>query len=174
MNWTDDQVKDLKTLAGKGHSCSQIAAVLSRKYVFVTRNAVIGKAHRMGIELPGPVGGRHKTRQKRIRRLPTKRPVSALSLWQTLSCGPLPSPQETDIARVSFADLEHGMCRWIPGDPAGRSSSDKQYCGLETIPGKPYCKGHFVRAYTPSRYQANGPAWGSVPVRVEGALKEDA
>ena len=50
MSWTDEKVEKLKTLWSKGHTASQIAEMLGD----TTRNAVIGKAHRLNLEARAP------------------------------------------------------------------------------------------------------------------------
>ena len=64
---------------------------------------------------------------------------------------PLPPRAETDIARVSFNDLETGKhCKWVCGDPADSFKLDKPlYCGQPPILGLPYCVHHGVRAHSP-------------------------
>jgi GcrA cell cycle regulator len=56
MSWTDERVEALKTMWGEGKSASHIAKELGG----VTRNAVIGKVHRLGLSNRGPNGERHE------------------------------------------------------------------------------------------------------------------
>lgn len=59
----------------------------------------------------------------------------------------IPAPQEDDIARVTFAELEPHHCRFICCAEAGKAvaAGDKLYCGLQQVPGSSYCEGHLAR-----------------------------
>lgn len=150
MAWTDDRVETLTKLWADGLSASQIAKQLGG----VTRNAVIGKVHRLGLS------GRVKT-AKQAKRAPrtattakarTTAP-SAPRMPKRASQTPAPVPMEAKkMANGEFATIltitEH-MCKWPLGDP---STSDFRFCGRGTEEkADPYCKAHSQVAYQPSR-----------------------
>jgi GcrA cell cycle regulator len=156
-DWTDDRVDLLKALWKKGSSASQIAKILG----LCTRNAVIGKAHRLG--LSGTEESRraaaneaHRKRQAalcaemrpQIGRSP--RPMGLeTGKDKTKPIAPTPLPVEPPFVspRVPLADLTPSMCKWpigTPGDP------DFAYCGFKAHPGVPYCVHHAQRAYVHS------------------------
>ncbi len=116
MAWTDERIDRLRALWDKGLSASQIAKELGEG---VTRNAVIGKAHRLGLKSrPSPV----KTERNQVKK-PVKKPVKKI---------------------VTLLDLTDRMCKWPighPGDP------DFQFCGRPAEPGMPYCAAHCAEAY---------------------------
>lgn len=122
MAWTDDRIKRLKELWEKGLSASQIAKDLGEG---VTRNAVIGKAHRMGLSSrPSPV----KTETAAKPRKPA--PVKA---------------EKKQVKKVvTLLDLTERMCKWPIGHPG---DDDFQFCGKPSAPGLPYCKDHCEMAY---------------------------
>ncbi len=145
MGWTDERVVTLKKLWLEGLSASQIAKQLGG----VTRNAVIGKVHRLG--LSGRATPSQPTRPvfkpQRIARpappapQPVRRPIVAA-----------PSPPETPVKRVeesgsaTVLTLGAHMCKWPIGDP---SSEGFSFCGRRTGEDGPYCGEHARVAYQP-------------------------
>lgn len=156
MNWTDERVELLKKLWSDGYSASQIASELGG----VTRNAVIGKVHRLGLS------GRGKPTAQVASRAP-KRTVNRTSSSSFASRGnaalathayaapqaqPRPQilPQAEIIIlseRVSIMDLREGMCRWPLGDPL---NPEFRFCGSKCSGTLPYCGGHAALAYHPA------------------------
>lgn len=121
MAWTDDRIKTLKKLWEKGLSASQIAAELGEN---VTRNAVIGKAHRLDLKSrPSPVKARSAKKTKKA--LPQK-----------------PIEPKQDV--VTLLDLNERICKWPEGHPG---DDDFQFCGKPSAPGLPYCPDHCAQAY---------------------------
>lgn len=129
MAWTDEKVEILTQLWGKGHSASEIARIIGD----VSRNAVIGKAHRLGLS------GRPKTapvaKPKPVvrRRSPVEKPRSVY-----IAEGP--------IIGAGILDLTERMCRWPIGDP---KTSDFKFCGRKLGGGTTYCTEHASMAYQP-------------------------
>ena len=148
MAWTDDRVAILSKLWAEGLSASQIAAKLGG----VTRNAVIGKVHRLGLS------GRAKPKRKTAKQAPRMtRPVrKRVPAKRRAAPRPAPAPapaplQAKPLPNGEFATIltitEH-LCKWPLGDPA---TSDFRFCGRSTDKGEPYCKSHAQLAYQPSR-----------------------
>ena len=132
MAWTDDRVEKLRELWDKGLSASQIAKELAEG---VTRNAVIGKAHRMGLaSRPSPVKSE-----------PAKRAAAAAA--KKKAAAPKKSPA-TKVApttgKVSILDLTESMCKWPIGHPG---EANFHFCGKPSQPTFPYCANHCVEAY---------------------------
>jgi GcrA cell cycle regulator len=136
MAWTDERVEQLKTLWTEGLSASQIARVLGG----VTRNAVIGKVHRLGL-----AGRASPTRSDRPRRTSSHRSVSRAPQVE-------PEIVEEDpivLDDGSFATvltINDRMCRWPIGDP---SQNEFHFCGRNPKSGSPYCEAHARKAYQP-------------------------
>lgn len=162
MNWTDERVEKLTKLWADGLSASQIAAQLGG----VTRNAVIGKVHRLN--LPGRVksGGTTAARPKRAPTVPRPassfnarpaRPVSrgsaAVALQEDVSPEVDAAPRTFDdvvvpIARkLPLTELTERTCKWPIGDPM---DEEFHFCGNEAGENGPYCKYHGRLAYQPS------------------------
>ena len=155
MSWTDERVETLKKLWQEGHSASQIAKQLGG----VTRNAVIGKVHRLGLSgraAPSqPTRPRYKpARASRPLVSPAERtashtPVSrqtAPVLARSVPSQPVTPYVETP-GTATVLTLGARMCKWPIGDPASESFS---FCGRRADAGTHYCIEHARVAYQPS------------------------
>jgi GcrA cell cycle regulator len=142
--WTEERIALLQKLWGQGYSASQIASQLQG----VTRNAVIGKIHRLGKR---PEGAAARTRPARPTPHPSRRPAAP-------EARRTPTPQQQDWAARPFrraalleepglatsTTLEAHMCRWPIGDPDEAGFS---FCGRSVDGSRPYCQGHSRLAY---------------------------
>jgi GcrA cell cycle regulator len=159
MLWTAEAVEDLKRLALEGKSASHIAAALG----VGSRNAIIGKASRIGIKLGGggratsgaaPArGGRAQWAAARYTRPNADDQGAQVAAARGLSPvegrGAAWVFGEAEIGamrRLRFEDIREAACRWPLGDPR---SGDFAYCGLEPVEGQSYCAGHCRMAYRP-------------------------
>ena len=139
MNWSDDRVEQLKTLWTEGLSASQIARALGG----VTRNAVIGKVHRLG-----PAGRASPSRSERPRlpmapKVPTIR--SHVPAAPVVEEDPLLFEDGSHATVLTISDR---MCRWPIGDPA---ATEFHFCGRSPKSGSPYCEAHARKAYQPQQ-----------------------
>ncbi|MEY4872140.1 MAG: hypothetical protein RLZZ563_1470 [Pseudomonadota bacterium] len=185
MSWTDERVETLKRMWAEGQSASQIAKELGG----VTRNAVIGKVHRLGLS-NRVAGGKDeddgdtpvmaaKPEPKadpapRVEPAPRSAPQAAAPAAPTnvtplpvrkaiIPAGqPLPpQPSANEISpealasvrevekrarRLTLMELTERTCKWPIGDPA---TDDFWFCGLPSLPGKPYCEAHVGVAFQP-------------------------
>jgi GcrA cell cycle regulator len=157
--WTDDRVELLAKLWSEGQSASQIAAVLGGG---VTRNAVIGKVHRLGLSGRGKTGAAPaQPRQAKPTRAPTHpmtmaEPAVADGQAEVAEARATPAPvtpwrQEIvaipETQRVTILELRDTMCRRPLGDP---SKPDFGFCGQRSVTGLPYCGAHCQLAYQPA------------------------
>ena len=133
MSWTHERIEQLKKLWEAGYTASNIATELGG----ITRNAVIGKAHRLGLS------GRMKSKSKvssvsivRKRKMPVNKNSKIIEL--TTSVEPM-NP-------TSFADIKDGLCRWPLGEP---EDLDFKFCGRKCAEGLIYCTEHHSLAYQP-------------------------
>jgi GcrA cell cycle regulator len=160
LQWTDERVELLKKLWNDGLSASQIAAELGA----VTRNAVIGKVHRLGLSgrAKAPSASTPRPR-KPPRAAPSAPPRPALpvargNLALKPHAVPAPAP-ELEVAplpeidnvvpigeRCTIMELKEYSCRWPVGDPG---KEDFRYCGARSATGLPYCAYHCRIAYQP-------------------------
>ena len=139
MSWTDEKVKKLKELWSKGHTASQIAEILGG----TTRNAVIGKAHRLNLETRGtskkqsakPVNIIDKDNQKtKTQKLGRKAKFKALLLNKDF-----PPEQPTKLE-----DLTQDTCRYPLGE---KLEPAKFFCGRKPVDKFPYCQLHLLYSY---------------------------
>jgi len=179
MSWTDERVETLKKLWTEGLSASQIASRLGG----VSRNAVIGKVHRLGLS-----GRATTTRNKPSRPRPrvgaakrTSKPrfpaqagnIALRSLYQNVEPYQ-PAPEDLDIPceeRVKLVELTECSCRWPIGDP---QTSEFGFCNRPAVEGLTYCETHARRAFQPpqsrSRRSTEQPA--VQPAEPQTALPE--
>jgi GcrA cell cycle regulator len=164
MSWTDERVEQLKQHWLEGKSASQIANLLGHG---LTRNAVIGKVHRLGLagraKAPG-LGVSHPRQsapQHRVHRVAASRSPSvaphmtrgatALAIAPQPLTEPEPQTFESVVLpmslRVTIVELKEAMCRWPLGDP---TSPEFRYCGSPALSG-PYCAHHCSLAYQPAQ-----------------------
>jgi GcrA cell cycle regulator len=153
MNWTDDRVEQLKKLWESGLSASQIAAELGN----ITRNAVIGKVHRLGLSgrakspsssAPRPRKVRPAQHMMRISR-PMARGNTALAHAYEVEAEPDPIAFDNVVPmnqRRTLLELTEDTCHWPVGDPG---STEFFFCGGKAL-GGPYCAHHSRIAYQPA------------------------
>ncbi|MEM1344715.1 MAG: GcrA family cell cycle regulator [Pseudomonadota bacterium] len=174
MSWTEERVEKLKEFWAEGMSASQIAKQLGG----VTRNAVIGKVHRLGLSnrntaetappaeenVPEPVIALVEPEPPAPpvapEPVPEPQPVRQAPVVRdpTLPRAPgLPTPEE-EAARVTLAEIEKMAKRLDLLEltertckwPIGDPAEDGfHFCGLPAMDGKPYCKYHVAIAFQP-------------------------
>ena len=158
MGWTDERVELLKKLWQDGLSASQIAKQLGG----VTRNAVIGKVHRLGLSGRAAPSKPARTVFKAPR---PARPVAAAPsaprriaepVSQTSSPQPPTPVRYIDEAPGMATVLTLGahMCKWPIGDPSLDSFT---FCGRRSSDG-PYCQEHGQVAYQPAQTKKKASA----------------
>ncbi|WP_315722489.1 MULTISPECIES: GcrA family cell cycle regulator [unclassified Bradyrhizobium] len=163
LTWSDDRVEQLKKLWEAGLSASQIAAELGN----VTRNAVIGKVHRLGLSGRAKSPATAAPRQRKAARpaqpmMRVARPVARgnTALAQVFEVEAEPDPVAFDNVvpmnqRLSLLELNEATCHWPVGDP---SSPDFFFCGGKALSGLPYCAQHSRVAYQPAADRRRQPA----------------
>lgn len=148
MGWNDERVELLKKLWADGLSASQIAAQLGG----ITRNAVIGKVHRLGLS------GRAKTPSSTAPRVRKQRAASMRPRMRFAGNTALAPQYDVEAEadpldnivpmgpRVNITQLNEATCRWPIGDPGTEGFC---YCGSQTKQELPYCHYHARVAYQP-------------------------
>lgn len=155
MSWTDDRVELLKRLWAEGLSASQIAGELGN----VTRNAVIGKVHRLGLSGRAKPARSAPVRARRPRNPARGGASGYATLGNTalkVEADPAPAarPAPAPVAELvvpreegkSILELTEQTCKWPIGDPG---TDDFYFCGRRAETGMPYCAHHARVAYQP-------------------------
>ncbi|MBZ9656285.1 GcrA family cell cycle regulator [Phyllobacterium lublinensis] len=166
MNWTDERVEQLKKLWADGLSASQIAAQLGG----VSRNAVIGKVHRLKLSGRGKTtstqarskkvntsasGGQRSGGSAHMTSRVVNRSVGATALQTEYSTDLVPhtiTRTVTDVVvpisrRLELVQLSERTCKWPVGDPL---QPDFNFCGNDVGDSGPYCTYHSRLAYQPA------------------------
>jgi GcrA cell cycle regulator len=149
MAWTDERIAQLKAGWEGGMTASQIAEQLGEG---VTRNAVIGKAHRLGLEArPSPVKAGEEVAEAAPAPVaaaaaaappPRPAPVAAPPAAKaTIAKKPVRTGKA---ARTTLLDLNEKICKWPIGHPG---DADFHFCGKPVQAGFPYCTEHCLVAY---------------------------
>lgn len=169
MNWTDERVELLKKLWAEGLSASQIAAQLGG----VSRNAVIGKVHRLKLSSRGRASGA-PARQKKATAATSgtgtgggatsRRQRTSRTMTATVGANALQVQFEEDAVayqrvrpvenvvlpmsrNLRLVELNEHTCKWPNGDPL---SEDFSFCGNDSGDSGPYCNYHSKLAYQPA------------------------
>ena len=141
--WTEERIAKLRELCKTPLTLAQIAAEIGG----VTRNAVCGKIHRLGLSTPHVKPAKPQATAPRTRR----NPFVTKSGGQSLP--PQPMPKELPASTIPLAqrktlfELTNETCRFPYGDPLNTSFF---FCGkidADLIAGRPYCRGHELRAH---------------------------
>ncbi|TAJ56116.1 GcrA family cell cycle regulator [Brevundimonas sp.] len=148
--WTEDRVGALKKLWLEGQSASQIAKQLGGG---VTRNAVIGKVHRLGLSgraAPSqPARATFRPSRPRPAAQPTQAPSAPRRIEavqpRAVAAPSVPAPMPDLPGTATVMTLGAHMCKWPIGDP---SSTEFSFCGRRASEGV-YCVEHARVAYQP-------------------------
>jgi GcrA cell cycle regulator len=157
MGWTDERVELLKKLWADGLSASQIAGELGG----ITRNAVIGKVHRLGLSGRAKAPSSALARPRKLRApsaalrmaRPAVRGNTALARAMPayeLDISPEPELLENIVPigqRCTLLELSDSKCRWPIGDPG---TPEFFFCGGKPVGELPYCAYHARAAYQPA------------------------
>jgi GcrA cell cycle regulator len=143
QKWTAERVEQLRSYVNAGLTCSQIALEIG-----VTRNAVIGKIHRLGLSHGSPAAAPALRRLPHVRspRMTQRRILRALfDEPRRLAEAPVIEVAAVESAeRCSLLELAHGKCRWPINHPG---EQDFAFCGNDAAAGMSYCSGHVRIAY---------------------------
>jgi GcrA cell cycle regulator len=156
--WTSERVALLRSYFDAGLSCSQIA-----REIGTTRNAVIGKMHRLGLSRPKDafadrLEARNAARPKAVRRKPWRLSIHAQRemLMATYPGRAAEEPAVESAHKCSLLELSQAQCRWPISEPG---AEDFAFCGNRSVDGLSYCVGHARIAYRVpgrARRQAGG------------------
>lgn len=137
--WTEDRIATLRQLWGAGKTAAEIAEQLGGG---VTRNAVIGKAHRLG--LSGRASPIHSKTVSQAKAAESNKGNNVVTAPRRPKLTDETSHVLPEGKGVSLMDLNEKTCRWPCGDP---KKAGFKFCGDSSLPGLPYCGEHAAIAY---------------------------
>ena len=140
MSWTEEKVNKLKDLWGKGQTANQIAEIIGG----VSRNAVIGKAHRLNLS------AKFRTRSTTFNSNKSSithnnndiKKVSRKNGFRSLLLDKSFEPARN----LQLEDLNEGTCKYMEGHPNDKDSS---FCGRKTVEKFSYCPLHLMIIFQP-------------------------
>ena len=140
MSWTEEKVKKLRELWTKGLTASEIAGTLGD----TTRNAVIGKAHRLNLEERAPSKAKSGSEKKQTNNSQPKLRglVSRKSKFKSILLDKDFEPENP----TALENLTDQTCKWPTGHP---DEENFYFCGRKPVDSIPYCKLHVLYAYQP-------------------------
>tara|TARA_B100001741_G_C16448199_1_gene549045 strand:- start:89 stop:586 length:498 start_codon:yes stop_codon:yes gene_type:complete len=140
MSWTDEKVAKLKELWGKGNTASQIAEIIGG----ISRNAVIGKAHRLN--LSAKIKTRNYSNNKNFNKNENTNAdiqrVGRKSRFKSLLIDKDFEPENPK----QLEELDENSCKWPIGHP---DESKFYFCGRSSLKDFSYCKLHLLYAFQP-------------------------
>jgi GcrA cell cycle regulator len=140
MSWNEEKVNKLKELWGKGNTASQIAEIIGG----ISRNAVIGKAHRLN--LSSKIKSRNSYSSQNLNanseENTSKQKRGRKSRFQSLIIEKDFEPENPK----KLEELDENSCKWPVGHPEEESF---YFCGRSSLKDFSYCKLHLLYAYQP-------------------------
>ena len=132
--WTPEIVEKLKAMWEDGASGAEIGRMIG-----YSRNAVLGKIHRLGLSEAGRQG---VSRKKKIRHIPGIK-AGRTSFRKTINYKPLPVPKNEPVKplMLDLEGLTRHQCRWPYGE-----APEIKFCGCATVGGGSYCSHHRDRS----------------------------
>ncbi len=140
MSWNDEKVSKLKELWGKGNTASQIAEIIGG----ISRNAVIGKAHRLNlsakIKTRTATSNREFDNSNEDKKVKLRR--GRRNKFKSLIIEKDFEPENPK----QLEELDENLCKWPIGHP---DEKDFYFCGRSSLKDFSYCKLHLLYAYQP-------------------------
>ena len=140
MSWTEEKVAKLKELWGKGNTASQIAEIIGG----LSRNAVIGKAHRLNLsaKIKTRTATSNKNFESSVEEKNVKLRRGRKSKFKSLIIEKDFEPENPK----QLEELDENSCKWPIGHPDEKSF---YFCGRSSLKDFSYCKLHLLYAYQP-------------------------
>ncbi len=161
MSWTEEKVEKLKELWGKGNTASQIAEIIGG----ISRNAVIGKAHRLN--LSAKLVRRSKTsssisktnfEKKNFEKRSRKNKFRSLLLDKNFE----------PAKNLSLEELTENTCKYMEGHPNEKSAS---FCGRKNVEKFSYCPLHLIVVFQPRGKKEDLTSEDEIPQFIEKKIK---
>ena len=141
MSWNDEKVAKLKELWGKGNTASQIAEIIGG----ISRNAVIGKAHRLN--LSAKIKTRTATSNQNFNNSANENNIQARKRGRKSKFRSLIIEKDFEPENPKqLEELDENSCKWPIGHP---DESSFYFCGRTSLKDFSYCKLHLLYAFQP-------------------------
>ena len=162
MSWTEEKVEKLKELWGKENTASQIAELIGG----VSRNAVIGKAHRLNLSAKVKLRKLSYNTQVNENRLKnTSQKLSRRNKFRSL----LVDKNFEQAKNLNLEELTENTCKYMEGHP---NEKDASFCGRKTIEKFSYCPLHLMIVFQPkSKKEELTDKDNEVPKFIEKKIK---
>ena len=160
MSWTEEKVEKLKQLWGKENTASQIAEIIGG----ISRNAVIGKAHRLNLSAKiikrSKVNNSNRINysEKNINRKSRKIKFRSLLLDKNFE----------PAKNLSLEELTENTCKYMEGHP---NESSATFCGRKNVEKFSYCPLHLIVVFQPKGKKEDLTGEEEIPQFIEKKIK---
>ena len=145
MGWTDEKVEKLRELWAQGYTANEIAKKLD-----VTKNAIVGKVHRLCLTArPSPIKSKNTDGETaeataEVVTETSAEEIEAVDAGETKAAPKKAAKVGGEKTNVKLVNLDSHSCRWPIGDPR---DDDFCFCGKKVRSGQTYCDEHSMMAY---------------------------
>ena len=162
MGWTDEKVSKLKELWGKGNTASQIAEIIGG----ISRNAVIGKAHRLN--LSAKIKTRTATSNESFENTVNDKNIKSKKVRRSKFKSLIIEKNFEPENPKTLEELDENSCKWPIGHP---DEKNFYFCGRSSLKDFSYCKLHLLYAYQPKGKKEDVTDKEEVPEFIEKKIK---
>ena len=162
MSWTEEKVNKLKDLWGKGNTASQIAEIIGG----ISRNAVIGKAHRLN--LSAKIKTRTARSNKNFENSTDEQNIRSKKIRRSKFKSLIIEKDFEPENPKTLEELDENSCKWPIGHP---NEKNFYFCGRTSLKDFSYCKLHLLYAYQPKGKKDDVTNKDEVPEFIEKKIK---